>query len=66
MELTKELVDEVVLAANDVEYGRVIISISGPPERLWTSHPTWMHGLKRVLDRRYTAPHGRTQRGCAD
>jgi hypothetical protein len=31
MELTKELVDEVVLAANDVEYGRVIISISGPP-----------------------------------
>ena len=31
MELTKELVDEVVLAVNDVEYGRVIIFIFGPP-----------------------------------
>lgn len=29
MELTKELVDEIVLAARDVDYGKITISISG-------------------------------------
>jgi hypothetical protein len=29
MNLTKELIDEIVLAAQDVEYGKIIIAISG-------------------------------------
>jgi len=29
MELTKDIIDEVVLAARDVDYGEVTISISG-------------------------------------
>ena len=31
MELTKEIIDEVVLAANEIEYGSITISISGQP-----------------------------------
>ena len=33
MELTKEIIDEVVLAAQEVEFGSVSISISGSPNR---------------------------------
>ena len=29
MELTKEIIDEVVLAANGIDYGSITISISG-------------------------------------
>jgi hypothetical protein len=29
MDLTKELIDEIVLAAREVDYGRVTIAISG-------------------------------------
>jgi len=29
MELTKEIIDEVVLAATEIEYGSITISISG-------------------------------------
>ena len=29
MELTKELIDEVVLAAQDIDYGKITISITG-------------------------------------
>ena len=29
MDFTKELVDEVVLAAQDIDYGKITISISG-------------------------------------
>ena len=32
MELTPELIDEIVLAAKEVDYGSVIISISGKPD----------------------------------
>jgi hypothetical protein len=31
MELTKECVDEIVLAAKDVDYGRITLVIAGEP-----------------------------------
>jgi len=31
MELTKEIIDEVVLAAHELEFGSITISISGKP-----------------------------------
>jgi len=32
MELTQNLIDEVVDTAKGLEYGRIIIAISGPPD----------------------------------
>jgi hypothetical protein len=34
MELTKEHIDEIVLAAQGIEYGKVTISIAGDPSRV--------------------------------
>jgi hypothetical protein len=31
MELMKEILEEVALAAQDIDYGKITISISGPP-----------------------------------
>ena len=33
MELTKEIIDEVVLAARDIDYGSITISIARQPSR---------------------------------
>jgi len=33
MELTQTLIDEVVIAAREVDHGNIIIAISGPPNK---------------------------------
>ena len=60
MELTKELVDEVVLTANDVEYTAEssFLFPSRRAERLWTSYPMRVRGLKRDVPFRHSLDTG--------
>jgi hypothetical protein len=34
MELMKEILEEVALAARDIDYGKITISIAGPPSNI--------------------------------
>ena len=61
MKLTKELIDEIVKAADEVEYGNVIIAISGQsPKKVvdiitekrerYREHPSSSQGVKYQKD----------------